>query len=99
MRAWRAKLFAIASHSFETSSGGNSILSVATQCGCVSTSTFITIKVTGAQSGVQTKRDCARSTLLRGARAAGRTQAAWFVYALAPCFRPAAGNYGLAARA
>src|SRR5713101_9991567 len=37
----RAKLFAIASHSFDTSSGGNSICSVETDPGCVSTSTFI----------------------------------------------------------
>src|SRR6266436_5524362 len=37
----RAKLFAIASHSFSTSSGGNSIWSFETEPGCLSTSTFI----------------------------------------------------------
>jgi hypothetical protein len=37
----RAKLFAIVSHSFATSSGGNSICSFETEPGCFSTSTFI----------------------------------------------------------
>src|SRR6266700_8438217 len=39
--ARRPKLFAMESHSFDTSSGGNSICSVETEPGCVSTSTFM----------------------------------------------------------
>src|SRR5205823_11749900 len=39
--AWRAKLSAIAFHSFATCSGGNSICSVETESGCFSTSTFM----------------------------------------------------------
>src|SRR5262249_25424606 len=39
--AKRAKLLAIASHSFATSSAGNSICSFETEPGCCSTSTFI----------------------------------------------------------
>src|SRR5437867_6571785 len=39
--AKRPKLFAMESHSFDTSSGGNSICSFETEPGCFSTSTFI----------------------------------------------------------
>src|SRR5437764_11210379 len=50
----RAKLVAISSHSFATSSGGSSMFKVETESGCFSTSTFMSgAHVTGAQERMQ----------------------------------------------
>src|SRR6185369_927323 len=51
----REKLFAMESHSFETSSGGNSIWSVETDPGCVSTSTFMNGVTVAALDGRRIK--------------------------------------------
>src|SRR5205085_2505795 len=51
--AKRAKLFAIASHSFETSSGGNSICKVEIDSGFSSTSTLMKTATLTAGSGTR----------------------------------------------
>src|SRR6266496_2574251 len=58
----RAKLFAMASHSFATSSAGNSICSFETEPGCFSTSTFIALSV----AALNACRNLPEATVSRG---------------------------------